>query len=68
MFLVRDEIHSGDSEPGVISRVEMESDEQKAGIEVSVVMPCLNKRDTIGRCIDEVSGLWRELSVQGKLW
>ena len=47
--------------------MEMESDEQKVEIGISVVMSCLNGRAIIDTCIERTQRAMKELGVQGKV-
>ncbi len=47
--------------------MEVKSGGQEAEIEVSMVMPCLNERDTIGTCIGKAQRAMKELGVQGEV-
>ena len=37
------------------------------GLEVSIVMPCLNEAQTVGRCVDKALGALRRLQVSGEV-
>ena len=42
-------------------------DSALAAIDVSVVMPCLNEKDTIGACIDRAAAALREHGISGEV-
>ena len=44
-----------------------ESAQRTGVIEVSVVMPCLNERDTIGRCVERAMATLREQAIAGEV-
>jgi glycosyltransferase involved in cell wall biosynthesis len=45
----------------------MEFERQTEAIEVSVVIPCLNEEDTLGRCIEKVRQALREHNITGEI-
>src|SRR5437660_12056603 len=45
----------------------MEFETQTAAIETSVVIPCLNEEDTLGRCIEKAWQALREHNIAGEI-
>lgn len=46
---------------------EVDRDSSAAGVEVSVVMPCLNEADTLAQCIEEIQRTFRASDIRGEI-